>query len=333
MHQELGDPCTPRRVLPRAGGLIAVALPLALGPSFAAGAVSKEEFLAQYEPDAARLQEFYGNVRLSARVANSGWPQEAHNIQQEIVLRGGRGSLRLDRTTSQGERPGTAAWVATPTRSFAAFARPGQSSYSLEDLSGQYAGAVAGMRLRCPLTAAPYGILEDRITDFIRFEDLTVTRLERTTDEQGAALAKLHYERHSEDDGQRYEQYGWLSFYPDRCWALREYSFGAKDPNKTRIRALLDYAGDQEGVPLLKRAEYWYESGPPPRKRSLVQTFEVTELVPGPVPEKEFTLAAFGLPEVEQAAPSKLPYVIVFLGLLALVAGIMLRRRVLARRA
>jgi hypothetical protein len=318
--------------------LIAVALPLLFGAGFATGAVSneavsKEEFLAEYAPAAARLEEFYSNLRLGARVANSGWPQEARNIQQEIVIRGGHGSLRLDRTTSEGERPGTAVWVAAPTRSFNVFARPGQSSYAMEDLGTRSAVAVAGMRLRCPLTAAPYGILEDRITDFIKFDDLTVTRLERTTDEQGAALAKLHYERHGEDDGQRYEQYGWLAFYPDRCWALREYSFGAKDPNKTRIRARLDYAGDKDGVPLLKRAEYWYESGPPPRKRSLVQTFEVTELVPGPVPEKEFSLAAFGLPDIEQAAPSGLPYLVVFLGILTLVAGILLRRWLVARRA
>ena len=323
--------------------LIAVAMPWLLGPGLAIGAgsnsaasngaVSKEEFLAEYGPAAARLEEFYSNLRLSARVANSGWPQEARNIQQEIVIRGGRGSLRLDRTTSQGDRPGTAVWVAAPTRSFNVFARPGQSSYALEDLGTRSAVAVEGMRLRCPLTAAPYGILEDRIADFIKFDDLTLTRLERTTDEQGAALAKLHYERHDELDGQPTEQYGWLAFYPDRCWALHEYSFGAKDLNYTRIRALLDYAGDEEGVPLLKRAEYWYESGPPPRKRSLVQMFEVTELVPGPVPEKEFSLAAFGLPDIEQAAPSGMPYLIVFLGILALVAGILLGRWALARRA
>ena len=330
--------CMTYGLLSRAGGLIAVALPWLLGPGLAIGAVSnaavsKEEFLAEYGPAAARLDEFYSNLRVSAVLTKAAWPDAAGNIGEEVVIRGGRGSLRLDRTTSQGQRPGTAVWVATPARSFDAFARPGQSSYALEDLSSSYNDAVEGMRLRCPLTAAPYGFLNIRITDLIKFDDLTVTRLERTTDEQGAALVKLHYEEHFEVDGKPADRYGWLTFYPDRCWALREHSWGTKDPNERRIRTLLDYAGDEEGVPLLKRAEYWDERGPPPLKRFLVQTFEVTELVPGPVPAKEFSLAAFGLPDIEQGAPSGMPYLIVFFGLLALVAGILLRRWVVARRA
>jgi hypothetical protein len=335
-------------VLFRGGVLIAVAMPWLLGPGFATGAVSnaavsngavptgavsKEEFLAEYGPAAARLQEFYSNLRLSAVLTNTAWPNAASNIQEEVVFRGGRGSLRLDRTTSQGRRPGTAVSVATPARSFDVFARPGQSSYALEDLSARYADTVEGMRLWYPLMAAPYGFLDGRIIDLIKFDELTITRLERTTDEQGAALATLHYERHRKVKGKPAASYGWLTFYPDRCWALREHSWGTKDPNERRIRTLLDYAGDEEDVPLLKRAEYWDERGPPPRKRSLVQTFEVTELVPGPVPANEFSLAAFGLPDIEQAAPSGLPYLIVFLGILALVAGILLGRWALARRA
>ena len=53
MLQKLGHLCRPRRALSRAGGLIAVAMPWLLGPGLAIGAgsngaVSKEEFLAEY---------------------------------------------------------------------------------------------------------------------------------------------------------------------------------------------------------------------------------------------------------------------------------------------
>lgn len=89
---------------------------------------------------------------------------------------------------------------------------------------------------------------------------------------------------------------GSFIFLRDRAWAIKEYSWGDADPMAPEVvrNARYDYEGDHEGVPLLKRVEYWEERGPD-RKRLANEVFEVQRIQVGPVPEEEFTLESIGL--------------------------------------
>lgn len=93
---------------------------------------------------------------------------------------------------------------------------------------------------------------------------------------------------------------GWRSsfvFHRDRAWALKEYTWGDAEPDAPSaevFRARYEYAGDYQGVPLLKRVEYWRELGPD-RKRLANEVFEVQRIQVGPVPDEEFTLESIGL--------------------------------------
>ncbi len=88
-------------------------------------------------------------------------------------------------------------------------------------------------------------------------------------------------------------------FYRNRAWALKEYSVGPADRQEssgraTVERARFEYEGLHDGVPLLKRAEYWSEILSDSR-RGDQRVYEVRSIVPGPVRESEFDLDALGI--------------------------------------
>ncbi len=94
------------------------------------------------------------------------------------------------------------------------------------------------------------------------------------------------------------EWLGRFVFLRDRAWALKEYECGIIDRGKgarlSRLRkARCEYEGMYQGVPLLKRVEYSIEDADP----RIVdrEVYEVRSIVPGPVPEREFTLEALGI--------------------------------------
>ena len=91
--------------------------------------------------------------------------------------------------------------------------------------------------------------------------------------------------------------HGHFVFFRDRNWALKEARFGLAKlvaPNDDNHACRCEYQVTDAGVPLLKRAECWFEVGPT-RACVSAKRFEVREIIPGPVPEDEFSLAAIGI--------------------------------------
>jgi len=88
-----------------------------------------------------------------------------------------------------------------------------------------------------------------------------------------------------------------LVFYRDKSWALKEAHLGVvslAEPDDANYFCRYEYEGMHDGVPLLKRAEYWREVGPE-RTRRRVESYQVVKIKPGPVNEEEFSLASLGL--------------------------------------
>ncbi len=90
---------------------------------------------------------------------------------------------------------------------------------------------------------------------------------------------------------------GWFILSPDERWVVREYMIRQR-PAPGKAHGTIDYEGELEGYPLLKRIKQ--ESLPLNNDANPVQTttFEVRELHFVQAPESDFTLAAFGLPEL-----------------------------------
>jgi len=127
-------------------------------------------------------------------------------------------------------------------------------------------------------------------------------------------------------NGKRKER-GIFIFSPSNCWAVREATIQGASDKSFNTWAI----------------EYDTSPGKVPRVKSLINTYadldgqvinvttvEVTKLVPGSVPEDQFTLAAFGLTDsgLQQTVPPW--YYIQLIAVLALV--LMLIFRVVANR-
>lgn len=93
-----------------------------------------------------------------------------------------------------------------------------------------------------------------------------------------------------------------FTFLRDQCWALKELRFGdgvAWEGYEDKV--VFAYSGLHEGIPLLRRAEYWKRWSARKERKDMPtppwehEVYEITDFVVGAVPAHEFTPEAIGL--------------------------------------
>lgn len=323
------------------GALACWAALLGGGTGSARGDDFKARFLAEYEPAAKKLEEFYGKVLIRGRKIEKGERPGAEAIS-DLVFRANGPLLRLDEANHRAignlQAETTRVRVANPRRSFALRKAPGAEAFTIDLLDRDYRQQVKSIRANAVIPFAPFSALELTVAEQLRQNEFpfNVKELTRTT-RDGRELVRLLYAWELPPKpaiGQGPLQYvRWFHFAPNDGWALQEYGWGPPQfPNS--FRAAIEYQGEQDGVPLVRRAEYWRQDRH--GKRSEVVTFEVDELVPGPVSEEDFTLDAFGFADVgKRGFPTYL--ILLAAGVLAALAAVafryLARRRQSARAA
>jgi hypothetical protein len=115
---------------------------------------------------------------------------------------------------------------------------------------------------------------------------------------------------------------GWFTVSPSEAWGLHEYEFVHGDVS---VHGSIEYGGMQAGVPVPRRfAHTTTKQG----KLLNAQTYDFEMLDFADVPDQDFTLAAFGLPEVgrptEKRSGSAAPWLVAF-SLLALAAAVVFK--------
>jgi hypothetical protein len=116
-----------------------------------------------------------------------------------------------------------------------------------------------------------------------------------------------------------------FEFLRDQAWALRSYAYGVPEVNMRH--GLLEYAGEKDGVPLLKRLVMWQESGAT-KKRAGEEEYTITSFLTEAPLESEFLPAAIGL-ALGKARVNWWPRVFVLvLGIVLIVVYVRLKRRV-----
>jgi len=115
---------------------------------------------------------------------------------------------------------------------------------------------------------------------------------------------------------------GWIEFSPNEAWAVQARGGGDSSLRAKNRRLEIEYGEQRDGVPLPSRITLVELSG-----RTTTLDVEGTEF--GPIPPSQFTLSAYGLPELDASPGAKrqnrLP-VVLFLGALAaLSTAIVLR--------
>ncbi len=138
---------------------------------------------------------------------------------------------------------------------------------------------------------------------------------------EGEELVRLNF-RHQPQEGQRGYSFreGWVRLDPKRSWLIREYDFAGTMP-EPRLNVTVDYVDGPSGFALARRVHrLWYKTEQGKRVPTSEAELEYELREQESVPAKEFTLTAFGLPEVTRPNPGgaawwRLPAYLYFVGL------------------
>jgi hypothetical protein len=151
----------------------------------------------------------------------------------------------------------------------------------------------------------------------------------------GRDMAQLSYERQWKIHDRSGTEHGTVILDPERYWCVCEHHSELPDILPVRkIDGFLEYGDDVDGFPILRRCQetttYKDKTDSP-----LVIIYEFDKLVHRDIPESEFTLSAFGLPEVQvpgEQKPRTLWRWLVGIGIALGVLAVLLRVYVKKRR-
>jgi hypothetical protein len=260
----------------------------------------KERFFSEYPAAAVHAKRFYQglSVRLRERTMYKGNPEPDMVFEHVYKTANGRASLQtnaLKRLPEMEGLPSSKAIVAHPRLSFSVRKEQDSDEWVLNDVR-EYLQASGFLGLDAPGVVAPYVINSVEITDLFRDKDFMVTGAEWVI-HADKRMARINFDW----DQSR----GWLLLSPDESWIMYGFLRGSKDESQAQTayqHAEITYQPSGEPLPWLKQARYWVEVKNHVEDRVEIElaydnTFDVVEIERQDVPEHEFTLAAFGLPE------------------------------------
>jgi hypothetical protein len=269
--------------------------------------VAKEPFLAEYEPAVRRIQDCYNNLRMRVKAE---YRSEKGTRVGEYEYLANWGLYRSD-SISKGY-----SFVATPRGSFQA-KKQQNDEYVIIPIADSYEDSVGAIRTGTRLPFAAYCMYNRTIVEMIRSDACHITSIERSG-EGKSAEAKVSLQTRK---GNTY----WFVFAPNDGWVVKEYGHG-KAPSFARANVTYDsYSSD--GIPLVKRVRYWEEG--PNRDPAHGITMEMVDFTLGPVSDREFEWAAFGIADVWKPDPTTYPVLLVVgatLVVLIVVVGYVMRR-------
>lgn len=291
--------------------------------------VSKSELLAKYEPAAKKLRQFYSELTISAQMSTEkvADPNFTYPDRLTFLARGERWRLDTSFAPSGSQAPDTViarAIVAEPQASFTMVKRAGTDSFRPDRITLELGAARENIRNLAPFVAAPYTINDTTVEEFLKDSRLTITSTQEET-RGSEQLLKVHYQIDTIADNQPWQYSGWCLFSTSQLWALRGYLFRATAVESGQSWAEINYQGSSEGVPLLKTAEYWMQSG---SDRSEIRRFVITDITPGAPEADQFTPAAVQPPPRRSFFPPYfLPAAAVVALLIAAAAWFILRAK------
>lgn len=263
-------------------------------------------FLREYAAASTKILLIYEQIRID-------WEQTYDDGRQEswAFARSGP-STRLTSTELNTGR--TTVIVANPQHSFNLSREPNAEVYTVNGQAKEPAATIKNfvtkIEVRSLPTFAPYrGYLETPVAEFLADQKCAIKAIALV----GAApnqIVRVDWEMAAADDKHK-DRYGTFEFLPDAGWVLKSYSIyfageGFKDRTTGETFDLgrgadLEYRGQHDGVGLVHKVTTWTSA----RRRVQGPTYEVTRIVPGPVPKSEFAIESF--PIVPPPAPAARP--------------------------
>jgi hypothetical protein len=291
----------------------------------AVGTMTQQEFFAQYEPAVEKLRRFYTHMTLEATVTKRAVETNKPVIErQRIVVQTDGDKMRVETFVPSGAGgESVRVSVASPGSSFGARREPGQERFVLYFLSSDGDDNLKKLDSRHYYVFAPFR--ENMLLNKFRAKGTRITSIEQE-ERNGEVLVKVAYDCdiHYDNKSSTFSGYDVLS--KTMCWALRESVAGE---GEVQQRAVIEYDGVIDGVPLLKSAEYWRQRGD--RRVNIVRC-EVTEIVPDVAPAEMFEVSSV-VPDLRQERKSFYWLLLIAGGVVLIAIAVVVARFAAHRRA
>ncbi|HZV04528.1 MAG TPA: hypothetical protein VE999_05515 [Gemmataceae bacterium] len=319
---------------------------LELHPSEAIAADWKERLFTEAPPKWEALEQYYSKMEVSFRdfyTETPNFPAEFPEITYFDIRKNGdwmSSKLRVVGKGSDGKRMDRLKVHGVNSRYMFALgkASPDAESFTLSNF--QTATDEARRKVHAHGEHS-FGIVYEvpswdslPLVKFIKQPSVTITAVQGLR-RGGKELVQLRYERQQEaPDHSRGTEHGTVLLDPERYWCLCEcHSELPVFAPASKIDWLVEYGDDVDGFPILRRTQSTatYRDG----KGKLADITEFDKIVHRDIPESEFTLSAFGMPELQlpgEQKPRVLWRWLIGIGIALGVIAILLRRYVKNKR-
>jgi hypothetical protein len=140
---------------------------------------------------------------------------------------------------------------------------------------------------------APFSLLGWKVGSLLSEERFSVRSVSRVRDGDKQML-KVEFDRKPDSKG-REGFHGSFIVSPDEAWVVRSFEY--MDQYKHSGHGTVEYGAVQHGVPVPKRVVHNTQSGREGGP-SLRGTYDFEEFTLEEAPDRDFTLAAFGIPDI-----------------------------------
>lgn len=250
-------------------------------------------FLDEYSKAVPQLEEFY--THLTMTVTETQYAKDGKSVENVITRRflSNGQLLGIRRSYSSGALPD--ATIARPDMTFHVKKQGSEGQFIADEVNVvKYSGIAERIRLGAKLPFAPFCIYESTILQYLTSKEVAIVDVSESGDE-GMRRVRVKTTATYQSPKGPLEDHTVFEFAPDRRWVLLEYTRGGAVENSTQRHCRVTYDFESSKFPVAQSVEYWKSKGDEVTPQMSLVASEV-EL--SPAAESEFTLAAFGIPEI-----------------------------------
>ena len=252
-----------------------------------------DRFHKEYPIASLAIQEQLGHIKGKCRLSEVDKSGKSEVHLASFAADHGFRKVVIEGMASQGSSGSSTVYCLGPETAFVLYKQAGDSAYQVEAIEKDAKISRAFERDFGRFLSAPYAILGTPLAELMGIQGFRVTDAERSI-RDGIEIVKVQYES---GGGERPDK-GWVELLPGRSWAilsgeLRTGMTGWKDA----IRYRVDYLPTSEEETSIHRVEY----------KSVVTNLtacEFDKFIHESSPISEFSMSAFGLPDLTKPAPS-----------------------------
>jgi hypothetical protein len=325
------------------------------GQSFSTLSSNEKGFLQEYREHYARLRTFYQNITIEACEKTFARPRSRDGVfppppdadlaldwVRHYTFRANGGNYYLmDRSQHDvadlSKTVNSKIGIVTPTGDYLLTKNLSTGKYFVSSYAINRAKDVAEMDGYI-FQIAPFAFIAFPLDEFLLKDraNCTVDKVELQQDSgENLVVVSTSYKRNEEWSRM------WLRFYRDRSWALKDIHSEAMSSNDAKYLTMksqtCSYSGEKDGIPLLRHCSIESSVKVLSTGKTKInhrQVFEIERITPGPAALSYFDVdALLGKARIgEQVTSSRFRTICILLGIILVLVGILLKRRMASTR-